>query len=114
VSIHRRLDSDTERLLSRERLALMKPSAFLINTARGALVDQDALIDALRGGGLAGAGLDVFSREPVTATDPLLSLPNVVLTAHNAGTTEEVIALGLRRTVENVEHFLHDSPPKFR
>ena len=114
VSVHLRLDPETTGLLSRERLGLMKPSAFLINTARGALVDQEALVDALRNGRLAGAGLDVFHQEPIPATDPLLALPNVVVTPHNAGTTEEVIALGLRRTVANVEHFLHGTPPTFR
>ena len=92
VSIHLRLDDETRGVLSRERLAVMKRSAFLINTARGALVDHDALVDALQTGRLAGAGLDVFHEEPIGATDPLLQIPNVVLTPHNAGTTEEAWA----------------------
>jgi D-3-phosphoglycerate dehydrogenase len=106
VSVHMRLSADTNGILNRERLALMKPSSFLINTARGALVDREALIDALREGRIAGAGLDVFHDEPIGANDPLLSLPNVVMTPHNAGTTQEVIDLGLQRAVENVERFL--------
>jgi D-3-phosphoglycerate dehydrogenase len=106
VSVHMRLSAETNGILNRERLALMKPSSFLINTARGALVDRDALIDALRDGRIAGAGLDVFHDEPIGANDPLLSLPNVVMTPHNAGTTQEVIDLGLQRAVENVERFL--------
>ena len=106
VSIHLRLSDDTRGVLSRDRLGLMKPSAFLVNTARGALVDREALIDALENRRIAGAGLDVFHEEPVRADDRLLTLSNVVLTPHNAGTTEEVIALGLARTVENVEMFL--------
>ena len=106
VSIHLRLNDGTRGVLSREKIGLMKSSAFLINTARGAIVDRDALIDALENGRIAGAGLDVFHDEPVRADDEIVTLANVVLTPHNAGTTEEVIALGLSRTVENVERFV--------
>lgn len=106
VSMHLRLSAETNGFLDRERLALMKPSSFLINTARGALVDRDALIAALRDGRIAGAGLDVFHEEPIRADDPLLSLQNVVLTPHNAGTTAEVIDVGLARAVENVARFV--------
>jgi phosphoglycerate dehydrogenase-like enzyme len=110
VSLHLRLSGETTGLLSRERLALMKPSAFLINTARGGLVDRDALVDSLRAGRIAGAALDVFHEEPLRADDPLLLLPNVVLTPHNAGMTPEVIDVGLRRAVENVASYLRGTP----
>jgi len=110
VSLHLRLSADTQRFLSRDRLALMKPTAFLVNTARGGLVDKAALVEALREGRLAGAALDVFHEEPVAADDPILGLPNVVLTPHNAGMTREVIDGGLLRAVENIEGFLAGTP----
>ena len=106
VSLHLRLTADSRKFLDRDRLALMKPTAFLINTARGALVDHDALVDILRAERIGGAGLDVFHEEPIPAGDPILELPNVVLTPHNAGTTPEVIEAGLERAVENIERFL--------
>jgi phosphoglycerate dehydrogenase-like enzyme len=110
VSLHLRLSPDTQGYLGRQRLALMKPTAFLVNTARGALVDKGALVDALRANLLAGAALDVFHEEPIPAGDPLLTLPNVVLTPHNGGMTREVIDAGLLRAVENVQHFLAGQP----
>jgi D-3-phosphoglycerate dehydrogenase len=110
VSLHLRLSAETAGYINRERLAAMKPTAYLINTARAGLVDRSALVDALRDRNIAGAGLDVFHEEPIPHGDPLLALPNVVLTPHDAGTTQEVIDLGLRRAVENVERFLQGSP----
>jgi D-3-phosphoglycerate dehydrogenase / 2-oxoglutarate reductase len=106
VSLHLRLSEKTTRHLDRARLSLMKPSAFLINTARAGLVDRDALVEALGESKIAGAGLDVFHEEPVRADDSLLQLANVVLTPHNAGSTAEVIDRGLRQAVENIQVFL--------
>lgn len=109
VSLHVRLEPETRGLLGRKELALMKPTAILINTGRGALVDRDALLDALRERKIQGAGLDVFHEEPLKPDDPLLALPNVVLTPHIAGQTPEVIRDGLLRAVQNVENFLKGS-----
>ncbi len=90
VSVHLRLSEDSRGLLNRERLAKMKPTALLINTARGAIVDEDALIEALRENRIAGAGLDVFAIEPLPASSPLRTLPNVLLTPHIGWKVDEV------------------------
>ena len=87
VSLHVRLDAATRGLLSREAIAAMKPGAYLINTSRGAVVDEAALIDALRSGHLGGAYLDVFETEPLPAESPLWSMPNVILTPHASDTS---------------------------
>jgi D-3-phosphoglycerate dehydrogenase len=110
VSLHVRLTPETRGFLGRKELALMKPSAILVNTGRGALVDRDALLAALKEHRLLGAGLDVFHQEPLAAGDPILTLPNVVLSPHNAGQTPEVIRDGLLAAVANVENFLHGKP----
>jgi D-3-phosphoglycerate dehydrogenase len=89
VSLHLLLNDDTKNFLSRERIEMMRPSAFLVNTARGALVDEEAMIAALRSRRLAHAGLDVFAVEPLPAGHPLTTLPNVTLSAHSAFRTPE-------------------------
>jgi D-3-phosphoglycerate dehydrogenase / 2-oxoglutarate reductase len=86
LSLHVPFLAESKHLINRRALSLMKPTAFLINTARGGLVCEADLIEALRGKRLGGAGLDVFEDEPVSRTSPLLSFDNVVLTPHAAGT----------------------------
>ena len=110
VSLHLRATSETRHFLNRERLAHMKPEAFLVNTARGSLVDEAALVDLLREKRLAGAALDVFETEPLPSGHLLTTLPNVLLTPHAAGMTPEVIHTGLAMTVENIENFLKGAP----
>lgn len=85
------LTEETRGLLDARRLGLMKPTAFLVNVARGAIVDQRALVEALREGRLAGAGLDVVDPEPLPAEDPLLDLPNVVGAPHSLGYTDQLV-----------------------
>jgi phosphoglycerate dehydrogenase-like enzyme len=106
ISLHLRYSPDTERLIGAKELALMKPTALFINTARGQLVDQQALYEALRDGTIAGAGLDVFEQEPIDPHDPLLTLPNIVLSPHTAGTTPEALMNGLNLCAANVGAFL--------
>ncbi|MEK9278393.1 MULTISPECIES: D-2-hydroxyacid dehydrogenase family protein [unclassified Bradyrhizobium] len=89
VSLHLLLNDETKGFLSRERIAMMRPGSILINTARGAVVDEDAMLDALRSGHIAHAGLDVFTVEPLPAGHPLTTLPNVTLSAHSAFRTPE-------------------------
>ncbi|UYO46074.1 3-phosphoglycerate dehydrogenase [Rhodopseudomonas palustris] len=89
VSMHLLLNDETRGFLSRQRIAAMRPGAILVNTARGALVDEAAMIDALRSGHLRHAALDVFDIEPLPADHPLTDLPNVTLSAHSAFRTPE-------------------------
>jgi D-3-phosphoglycerate dehydrogenase / 2-oxoglutarate reductase len=89
VSLHLLLNDDTRGFLSRERIASMRPGVILVNTARGALVDEAAMIDALKSGHIRHAGLDVFNIEPLPMDHPLTKLPNVTLSAHSAFRTPE-------------------------
>jgi phosphoglycerate dehydrogenase-like enzyme len=110
LSLHLRLGPDTRGFLGRREFAMMKPTTILINTGRGALVEREALLDALTQHKILGAGLDVFHDEPLKPGDPLLALSSVVLSPHNAGQTPEVIRDGLLRAIENVENYLAGKP----
>lgn len=89
VTIHSRLTSENHHLIDARRLALMKPSAVLVNTARSGLVDEEALIAALQNGDMMGAAVDTFDVEPLPADSPWLGLPNVTITSHLAGSTKD-------------------------
>jgi len=103
VSLHLPLTESTAGLVDRDALARMKPGAVLVNTSRGPILDEDALVDALRSGQLAAAGLDVFAVEPVPAGNPLLSLDNVVLTPHVTWYTADTMRRYLEFAVDNCE-----------
>lgn len=110
VSLHCPLTPETDGLVSGERLALMKPTAFLINTARGGLVVEADLADALNAGGLAGAGLDVLSQEPPPASNPLLSAANCVITPHIAWATRNARQRLINEVAANLRGFLDGQP----
>jgi glyoxylate reductase len=111
VTLHVPLTPETRFLIDKERISMMKPGAFLINLARGEVVDEEALAEALREGRLGGAGIDVFSREPVDPDNPLLKLDNVVLTPHTAGGSNESRLRMIQVTIENVARVLAGEKP---
>jgi D-3-phosphoglycerate dehydrogenase len=102
VSLHPVLTPETFHLLNAERLALMKPSAFVVNTSRGGAIDEPALIDALERNRLAGAGLDVFETEPPDVNNPLLHMDNVIGTPHGLSHAEESVRRCAEMTEDNV------------
>jgi phosphoglycerate dehydrogenase-like enzyme len=110
VSLHVPLTGETDRLIGRDALLRMKRGAILINTARGGLVDTAALVHALRSGQLAAAGLDVFEAEPADPADPLLTLPNVVLTPHIGWLTAETFARSFSVAAENCRRLAAGEP----
>lgn len=111
VSLHTPLNSDTRGLIGKEELAKMKPSAILINTSRGPVVDSAALADALNNGRLAGAGIDVFETEPPIAKDhPLLTAKNVIATPHVAFATKEALKKRAVIVFDNVDKWLKGTP----
>ena len=111
VSLHVPLNPTTRHLIGAREIALLEPTAVLVNTSRGPVVDEIALCEALGAGKIAGAGLDVFDQEPPQADNPLFSLDNVVLTAHLAGPTVESSTARLRNAFDNVERVERGDPP---
>ena len=110
VSLHVRLSEQTRGMVGRAQFESMKPGAILLNTARGPVVDEAAMVESLTTGHLAGAGLDVFAVEPLPAGSPLKTLPNVVLTPHSAGVTPETTEAGLQMAIDNVWNWLGGGP----
>jgi len=110
VTLHLPLTRETRHLMNRERLGRMKRGAYLVNTARGGLVDEQALLEVLQSGQLGGAALDVFEAEPVAAGHPLARLPNVVLTPHIAAGTRDALVTKMKAIFDNVQRFYRGEP----
>jgi phosphoglycerate dehydrogenase-like enzyme len=112
VTLHAPLLPSTQHLIGEPELRMMKPSASLVNTARGPLVDEAALLRALREGWIASAGLDVFEEEPLPANHPLLELPNTIVSAHVAGISRESIQAMSRFACADVVAVLQGRQPR--
>ena len=112
LSLHSPLTEETKNLIGADELAQMKPDAILINTARGGLIDDHALIDALKNGRLAGAGIDVLRNEPPREGNPLLEvdLPNLIVTPHNAWASRQAMQTLADQLIDNLEAFISGSP----
>jgi phosphoglycerate dehydrogenase-like enzyme len=110
ISNHLRLVPETRGFIGKGELAAMRPTAFFVDTTRGGIVDEDALIDALRRGVIAGAALDVFAREPLPLDSPLRAMDNVILTPHAAWLTHETARRMAVTSIDNVRAFLAGRP----
>ena len=113
ISINCNVVPETVGLISREKIALMKPTAYLVNTARAKILDYDALYDALKEKRIAGAGLDVYPVEPIPAGDKLLTLTNLVMTPHLAGSARDIVAHQTEITLQDVKRILANERPRF-
>ncbi|WP_428531106.1 NAD(P)-dependent oxidoreductase [Rhodopila sp.] len=111
VSLHVPLSKPTRHMMGAAQFKMMKPSAYLVNTCRGPVVDEPALIEALSAGTIAGAGLDVFDSEPPPPNNPLFTLPNVVLTAHLAGPTWDNQYTRFRNAFDNCQRVVRGDKP---
>ena len=112
VTLHVPLVAETERMIDRRALSLMRPTAVLINTSRGQVVDQDALLEALEGGAIRAAGLDVFETEPLPADHKLRHMPNVIVTPHVGGAGVEIAHMQVGGTLDNIELFVSGRRPE--
>jgi len=114
VSLHCPLIPETTHLMNRDVFGRMKPGAILINTSRGPVVHEEALIEALKAGTLGGAGLDVFEEEPLPPSSPLRTFANVILTSHAASVSEKAVELLQRKAAEAARDFLEGKDPVSR
>lgn len=113
ICLHTPLTEETKHLLSYAQLSLIKPSSYLINTSRGPVVDEAALVDALQNGRLAGAALDVYEQEPPVCDNPLFKMDSVILSPHNAALTEEALLAMAMDSAQGIVDYLLGRPPQF-
>jgi len=114
LSVHLHLNKETRHIIDARRLKLMKPSAFFINVARGALADEEALAQALTNGEIAGAGLDAYGQEPPDINSPLFNMPNVIATNHISGVTDGTARKRAGASASNVERIAAGQEPLYR
>ncbi|AEE15511.1 2-hydroxyacid dehydrogenase [Treponema brennaborense] len=115
ITCHMKVTPETRGMINRERIALMKPSAYFINTSRGSVLDESAMIDALRRKKIAGAAFDVYEHEPLARNHPYITeLDNVVVTPHIAGATREVLTNHTRQIVSDIIRFMRKEPLLYR
>lgn len=114
LSIHARLTEDNRGMVDKRLLGLMKPTAYLVNTARAGLVDEEALIGAVRSGQIAGAGLDVFSMEPLPEDHPFLTMEHMIVTPHVAGNGGDFILRSIESPVNEIRHYFKNEPYSYR
>jgi phosphoglycerate dehydrogenase-like enzyme len=114
LSVHLHLTPETRHIIDARRIGLLKPSACVINVARGALIDEDALYAALLAGRIAGAGLDVFAKEPPDPTLPVYQLPNVIVTPHTSGSTDGTARKRAAAAAENLNRVAQGLEPLYR
>lgn len=112
ITLHCPVLTDTVGLMNAQRIALMKPTSYLVNTAGAAIVDQDAIVKSLKEGRIAGAAFDVYETWPVQPDNPLLKLDNVILTPHMGGATDETILRYSRMIADDIERFIRGERPK--
>ena len=114
ISLHLHLNEETRHIIGARRLGLMKPTAFLVNVARGELIDEAALAEALTAGRIGGAGLDVFGQEPPDMSSPIFKLPNLIATSHIAGVTDGTSRKRAQAAAENVNRIAAGLEPLYR
>ena len=114
ISVHARLTSENQKMINASLFNVMKPTAYFVNTARAGLVDEDDLIEAIRNGKLAGAGLDVFSQEPLPDGHPFLTIDNVIITPHQAGTGGDFIIRSIESPLNEIRHYFLNEKYDFK